>query len=39
MSNTARDASFIPREKISLPGPAFYFNKLPLENFKDKILK
>jgi hypothetical protein len=39
MSTTIRDASFIPKEKQNVPGPAFYFNKLPVDNFKDRLLK
>jgi hypothetical protein len=39
MSTTGRDASFIPKEKQTVPGPAFYFNKQPVDNFKERLLK
>jgi hypothetical protein len=39
MSSTVREASFTAKEKESIPGPAFYFNKQPVDNFKERLLK
>jgi len=38
MSSTVREASFIPKDKQRIPGPAFYFSNKPVENFKQKLL-
>lgn len=39
MSSTTRGVSFIPAQHASVPGPAFYFKKEPVENFKQRLLK